>query len=114
MSQKKYISLNKLGVFLDNLRSKFAAYRHEHTIKDITDYAVDTELSSTSTNPVANKVIDAEFDAISQALNIYEQMIDGKADVVHDHNNLYYTKEEVDVSLSQKSQVQFITWEDDD
>lgn len=40
--------------------------------------------------------------------------IDGKADVLHNHNNEYYTESEIDSKLANKSQVQFITWEADD
>ena len=96
MSQKKYVSLSKLSTFLDNLSTKFAALVHKHTISDLTDYTVDTELSSTSTNPVQNKVLDAEFDAISASMQALESAIDDKADVTHNHNDLYYTKSQVD------------------
>lgn len=82
---KKYVSLSKLQTFLENLGNKFAALSHKHTLSDITDYKVDTALSSTSTNPVQNKVIDAEFEAISTAMNALDQAIDGKADSSHTH-----------------------------
>lgn len=96
MAQKKYISLSKLGSFLDNLKNIFAALSHTHTISELADYTVDTELSSASANPVQNKVIDAEFDAISTAMNALELAIDGKADSAHAHNDIYYTKTEID------------------
>ena len=54
------------------------------SVKDSdTKITVDSELCSNSTNPVQNKVIDAEFSNIGEL-------------------------------LAQKSQVQIITWEDDD
>lgn len=90
MEQKKYVSLSKLATFLDNLTNKFAALTHRHNISDITDYTVDTELSSSSTNPVQNKVLDAEFEAISETMN--------------DINDI----------VAQKTQVQIVTWEADD
>ena len=37
-----------------------------------------------------------------------------KADKTHTHNDVYYTKAETDTALSNKSQVQIITWEADD
>lgn len=114
MSQKKYVSLSKLESFLNNLRNTFATLSHKHTISDITDYVIDSDLSSTSTNPVQNKVIDSEFEAVSVAMNVLEQSIDGKADATHTHDDLYYTKTKIDESLLQKSQVQMITWEADD
>lgn len=114
MAQKKYVSLSKLSTFLENLRNTFASLSHKHTISDITDYKVDTALSPTSTNPVQNKVIDAEFDAMSEAMGALELSIDGKADASHNHNNDYYTKTEIDHSIAKKTQVQIITWEAND
>lgn len=114
MANKKYVSLARLSKFLDNIRARYSQIGHKHTLSDLTDYEVDTELSSTSTNPVQNKVLDTEFNAIGDAMGALELAIDGKADSSHNHNSLYYTKEESDTSLAQKSQVQIITWEDDD
>lgn len=90
MANKKYVSLSKLSSFLDKLKGTFASLTHTHKVSDLTDYTVDSELSSTSTNPVQNKTIDAEFEAVSTAMNALDSAIDTK------------------------SQVQIITWEDDD
>ena len=87
---KKFISLSKLSIFLDNLKKEFAAITHTHKMSEITDYVIDTELSSTSSNPVQNKVINTEFDAVSKAMGALESSID------------------------EKSQVQIITWGADD
>lgn len=84
-NNKKYVSLSKLSTFLDNLKTTFATKVHAHKVSDLTDYTVDTELSSTSANPVQNKVLDAEFDAISEAMNAMDLAIDGKANVTHAH-----------------------------
>ena len=92
MAQKKYVSLNRLSNFLDNLKNKFAAVTHKHTISDLTDYTVDTSLSPTSTNPVQNKVLDAEFEAISTAMNALDAAIDGKSDSTHNHDSAYAAK----------------------
>ena len=81
MATKKYVSLSKLSDFLENLKAVFAYKTHTHSMSDISDYTVDSELSSTSTNPVQNKVIDAEFEAISQALNVYDLALNDKANV---------------------------------
>lgn len=100
MAQKKYISLSKLSNFLDNLKNTFASLSHKHTLSDISDYTVDNALSPISTNPVQNKVIDAEFEAVSTAMNALDVAIDGKADSVHNHNDIYYTKTEMnDITL---------------
>lgn len=107
MSQKKYASLQTLQTFLTGLRNTFSELSHKHTLSDFTDYVVDTELSADSSNPVQNKVLDAEFDAISTAINALDLVIDGKANVDHDHNDTYYTKEEVEC-------FEFITTDDID
>lgn len=100
MAQKKYVSLAKLSKFLDNLRSTFALVSHKHTLSDISDYKVDTALSSTSNNPVANKIINEEFDAISEALAVYDLALDDKADISHTHDDRYYTEAEIDTKIS--------------
>jgi len=106
MASKKYVSLSKLSNFLDNLKGTFALLSHKHTMSDITDYkaiTVDSTLSSTSTNPVQNKVIDAEFDAISTAMGALETAIDGKSDSGHTHDDRYYTQTQLDTRLASKS-----------
>lgn len=80
MTTKKYVSLSKLSVFLENLKNTFAVLGHKHSVSDISDFAVDSELSSTSTNPVQNKIIDAEFDAIAESFAVLEAEVDKKAD----------------------------------
>jgi hypothetical protein len=103
---KKYISLSRLSNFLDNIKVKYSQIGHKHTVSDLTDYtpiSVDSELSSTSTNPVQNKVIDAEFEAVSDAMGALDLAVDGKADINHNHDDLYYTESEIDSKLSGKS-----------
>ena len=86
MAQKKYVSLSKLITFLDNLKNIFSPLEHTHVISEVTDFVVDSELSSTSTNPVQNKVIDAEFNAIGDAMGALELAIDS--------NKIYTQNEE--------------------
>lgn len=83
-NQNKYVSPSKLAVFLENLKQTFSPLKHQHTISDLKDYVVDEELSSESNNPVANKVIDAEFDEVSLAMNALEVATDEKIDEVSD------------------------------
>lgn len=82
---KKYASLETLRTFLDNLKETFSDLSHKHTLSDISDYKVDSTLSSSSVNPVQNKTINAEFDAISQAMGALETAIDSKANETHTH-----------------------------
>lgn len=62
MAQKKYVSLSRLSTFLDNLKTTFSSLGHKHKLSDITDYTVDSTLSSASINPVQNNVIKASLD----------------------------------------------------
>lgn len=86
-NQNKYAGLDALKAFLDNIKTKFSELGHKHTISDLTDYTVDSELTSSSTNPVANK-------AVNDGINLlYETMFsitDEKADINHTH-----TKEDI-------------------
>ena len=76
--EKKYLDSNGLARLLANLVTAFAAKTHTHTVSELGDYTVDTELSATSTNPVTNQAIKSQFDAVDAAL-------DGKADSGHSH-----------------------------
>lgn len=103
MAQKKYVSLTRLSNFLDNIKAKYSQIGHKHTVSDLTDYKVDSELSASSLNPVQNKVLNEEFNAVATAMNALEAAIDTKSDSGHNHNNLYYTETEVDQKLSGKA-----------
>lgn len=122
-NSKKYISLNRLSDFLDNLKNMFASLNHTHKVSDLTDYVVDAELDSNSTNPVQNKVINDEFEAVNTAFDAVTGVLDTMGDALealenkvnnHNHNDIYYTQTQIDEAFSHKSQVQFITWEADD
>lgn len=82
MANRNYVSLSKLSTFLDNLKNTFAALSHEHTISDITDYVVDSELNSNSTNPVQNAALDAEFSEIALSMQALDLAIDSKQNVI--------------------------------
>lgn len=67
-NEKKYASLSTLQMFLDNLKTIFSNLGHKHTIDDLTDYTVDSYLSSTSVNPVENKVVTDAIEAVEEAI----------------------------------------------
>jgi hypothetical protein len=81
---------------------------------------VDSELSTDSTNPVQNKAVAEAIDSLNTLVgdsSVAEQIqnaLDEQDVVDHNHNELYYTKTQTDEKLSQKVQVQIITWEADD
>lgn len=91
----KYVSPSKLSIFLENLRSIFSPLTHTHSLSDISDYTVDNELSADSTNPVANNAINAEFDAISDAMGALELAIDEHTHTVSDISDLTVTADEL-------------------
>ena len=98
-NEKKYASLNNLQTFKENIDDKFATKTSVNTLSanvdkklDASRYVVDSVLSATSSNPVQNKVIDAEFEAISTAMEALESEIDDKASASHNHNSAYDAK----------------------
>lgn len=103
MAKKNYINLNNLSTFLNQLKQTFSEKEHEHNVSDLKDYVVDTSLSETSVNPVQNKVIYAEFDEVAQAMGALDLAIDGKSDIEHDHDDIYYTESEINIKLASKS-----------
>jgi hypothetical protein len=87
-NKNKYVSPSRLSLFLDNSKNIFSPLVHTHKIGDISDYVVDDTLSPTSNNPVANSAINAELDAISEAMGALELAIDGKADSLISGSNI--------------------------
>lgn len=65
MAEKKYISLSKLTLFFSELQKIFSPLAHKHKISDISDYSIDTEMSSTSNNPIANKTVTEAINKVS-------------------------------------------------
>lgn len=72
---------------------------------------VDSSLSSSSTNPVQNKVVNSALNgkansshthSISNITNL-QSALDEKAHLVHNHDNLYYTEAEIDEKLNGKA-----------
>ena len=59
--QNKYLDLLGLSNFFEKLRSYFSLISHTHSKDEITDYTVDSVMSSISLNPVENKVIYAKL-----------------------------------------------------
>lgn len=64
MEEKNFVTFRRLSLFLTYLKTIFAGLSHKHTISDLTDYTVDTQLSSTSSNTVQNKVVNAAIESI--------------------------------------------------
>lgn len=74
MAKKNYVSLENLKDFLESLKGAFAKSDHSHEI--------DNALSTTSTNPVQNKVLNDEFEAIATSFDAIENAIDNKIQII--------------------------------
>lgn len=97
----KYVSLERLGLFLNNLKDIFATKSeianksdstHSHDDKYYTENEIDTKVNELST------------------------AIEGKAATSHTHTmsemtDLQTKIDEIDNALSDKSVIQFVTWE---
>lgn len=67
--EKKYLGESGLLSLVEAIKAGFSRLIHSHTLEDITDYKVDTELSIESTNTVQNKIITVEINRINEELN---------------------------------------------
>lgn len=74
MAQVEQKFLGKLGLpqLIAEIKSGFAALVHTHTKADITDLEVDITLSSTSENPVQNKVVNAAIEDLATGVAYVE------------------------------------------
>ena len=54
-----FLDESGLGRVVNYVKAKFATLSHSHKLSEITDYTVDSSLSSTSTNPVQNKAVNS-------------------------------------------------------
>lgn len=69
MNGERFLNKDGLTRLAANIIVRFAPKIHSHTISEIDDYIVDDELSSDSTNPVANNVIKDKFDIVDESLS---------------------------------------------
>ena len=90
-------------------------YDHEKRLEDIDVGAnktvVDSNLSSTSTNPVQNKIVNSALNgkansshnhSISNITNL-QSTLDSKSATGHTHDDRYYTETEIDTKLNNKA-----------
>ena len=80
MEIKQFLDEIGLARFLEKLKIIFSPMSHTHTKSEITDLTVDSSLSSTSTNPVQNKVVNDALSAIDERVNATEICLDDKLD----------------------------------
>lgn len=99
-NEKKYTSLENLTTFKEKADELYATQESVDKKLDASKYVVDTSLSSTSANPVQNKVINEEFEAVAGAMNVLESAIDDKLDVTV-ASETYETKENAQVKYDE-------------
>ena len=68
MEINNYVSLNKLSIFLDNLKRHFADSVHTHVQSEILDLVIDNEVSDSS-NLVRNSAVNSEINKVRQELS---------------------------------------------
>lgn len=102
---KNFLDKDGVSRLIYNFKSLFATLSHKHEISDLTDYTVDSALSSTSTNPIQNKVVNEGFSLVANSLTSMQNSIKGKADKEHEHTN-YALTSYVDETFAKKSDVQ--------
>lgn len=86
MAQKKYLSLDGVSTFLTNLKSLFATKGEVDSLESKVNtkadanhtHAIDSALSTTSTNPVQNKVIKTQLDAVDDSIDLINTNLDKK------------------------------------
>ena len=88
VNEKKYLNSDGLIRLVANLINKFAPKAHSHTISEVSDYVVDSELSFDSANPVQNKIVKAKFDAVdadiaNAVLKVHQELTAEEVDQVH-------------------------------
>ena len=67
MAIKKYVSLDKISIFLDNLKNKFAEITHTHSISEITDLTIDDTVRATP-NLVKNSAVNSAIESVRSDL----------------------------------------------
>jgi hypothetical protein len=115
MAQKKYVSLNKLSTFLDNLKNMFATKTelsgksdtgHTHAISEVTNLQSSLDAKVPNTRTVNGKALSA---------NITLSASDVGADASGSASSaLSSAKTYTDQQVANKTQVQIVTWGADD
>ena len=76
-----YVGKEAAKRIVSKAKEKFSPILHKHTKSDITDLIIDSELSSTSTNPIQNKAVYTAIDAIDANINDIQDQVDAKSTV---------------------------------
>lgn len=67
--KEEFLDESGLQYVINKFVTFFAKITHTHKLSEISDYTVDNSLSSTSTNPVQNKIITVEINRINETLS---------------------------------------------
>lgn len=108
----KILDFLGLTELVELCKETFASITHKHTLNDITDYTVDSTFSSTSTNPIQNKVVNNALVTIAEDMDKIDADInkinDEKADKTElptkvsqlENDSNYATNEDVTTALN--------------
>ena len=111
--KEEFLDESGLQYVINKFMTLFAKIMHTHELSDISDYTVDSSLSSTSTNPVQNKAVNSALNgkvpttrtvngkALSSNITLSASDV-GASESGHNHDDKYYTEAETDTKLNSK------------
>lgn len=88
----KILDLLGLTELVDLCKQTFANITHTHKLEDITDYTVDSSLSSTSTNPVQNKIVQAAIQTLEDSKADKDELPTKTSDITNDSGFITVTE----------------------
>ena len=99
MDAVKYINLEKLSLFLDNLKTYFAKSTHTHNKSEISDLIIDNEVKDSS-NLVSNTAINSAINKLSENLASKEQVESLYKSLTSNRALRFYCVEDVTIILN--------------
>ena len=99
MDAVKYINLEKLSLFLDNLKTYFAKSTHTHNKSEISDLIIDNEVKDSS-NLVSNTAINSAINKLSENLASKEQVESLYKNLTSNRALRFYCIEDVTIILN--------------
>ena len=106
MDAVKYINLEKLSLFLDNLKTYFAKSTHTHNKSEISDLIIDNEVKDSS-NLVSNTAINSAINKLSENLASKEQVESLYKSLTSNRALRFYCIEDVTIILNGVSTTYF-------
>lgn len=99
MAKNKFLDLSGVEYLIGKCRTVFANITHTHKLEEITDYTVDSSLSSTSTNPVQNKIVQAAIQALEDSKAEKDELPTKVSELTNDSG--FVTNDDMNLALNQ-------------